>query len=102
MSTEDLVPSNETHKAIKICHGRDVVSPILVIPNEDFISEAIVYKLSEYGFVNKDFNLQNNTHWFQDLKNNCIVFGTDNGRTLFTHSLCLVKVPSMEVVDDEE
>lgn len=44
MSTEDLVPSNETHKAIKICHGRDVVSPILVIPNEDFISETIVYK----------------------------------------------------------
>lgn len=101
MSTEDLVPSNETHKAIKICHGRDVVSPILVIPNEDFISETIVYKLSEYGFVNKDFNLQNNTHWFQDLKNNCIVFGSETGKTLFTHSLCLVNVPNMEDLNDE-
>ena len=37
MSTEDLVPSNETHKAIKICHGKEIVSPILVLLNKDFI-----------------------------------------------------------------
>lgn len=100
MSTEATVPTNETHTAVKVCHGRDVVSPILIIPNEDFTSEAIVNKLSEYGFVNKDFNLQNNTHWFQDLKNGCLVFGTEGTKTIFTHSLCMVNVPE-ELTEDE-
>ena len=53
MSTEDLVPSNETHKAVKICHGKEIVSPTLVLLNEDFNSGTIIDKLTGYGFINE-------------------------------------------------
>lgn len=101
MSTADLVPSNETHKAIKICHGKEIVSPILVMLNEDFSSDTIIVKLTVYGFINEGVDQTKNTHWFQDLKNGCLVFGTEGTKTIFTHSLCMVNVP-MEVIEDEQ
>lgn len=93
MAKKDITPTDETHKGIKVCHGTEYISPVLILNNESFTSEKIIEKLSEYGFVNQNYE-GINTHWFQDLKNNCLVFGTDaTNNTLFTHSLCLVQVP---------
>lgn len=100
MSSEDLIPTNETHKAVKICHGKEVVSPILVMLNEDFSSDTIIVKLTEYGFINETVDPTLNNHWFQDLKNNCLVFGTEGNKTIFTNSLCMVNVPE-ELMEDE-
>lgn len=100
MAKKTIIPTDETHKCIKVCHGVEYVSPVLILNNESFTPEKIIEKLTEYDFVNQTYE-GTNTHWFQDLKNDCLVFGTDTtNNTLFTNSLCLVPV-SRGLVQDE-
>lgn len=91
--TEEVQPTAETHRAIKVSPSdREEESFLIILSNEQYNKDSIFEILDRNSMTNREYK-NDSCEWYEQLEQGSIVLGKPLDTFQFNHSLQAVAFP---------